>query len=201
MSRALVAVIAVLGFTGVATGCTDTVKGGMLLLNGQAGAAADARSGPLGENANGTASVTSTGGFGPDWDWKVTCLNVRGKTAIVGVTGTMWTGFGWGETYPSAGLLRIVDGGGDASRLDTLEFATIEGEQDGPPIPGPTSCSEYPADYGVSIGPHPNEDGDMVVTDVPPLPTTTQQCDSGGWRTYRFENQGQCDAFVAQFKR
>jgi hypothetical protein len=201
MKRAFVAAIALVAFTGAVAGCTDSVKGGMLFLNGGAGANVDARSGPLGENANGAATIESTGNFGPKWDWEVTCLNVRGKTAIVGVTGSEWTGYGWGETYPSAGLLRIVDGGGNASRLDTLEFATIEGQQDGPPIPGPTTCSEYPGDYGVSSGPHPNEDGDMVVTDVQPPPSTTQQCDSGGWRTYRFENQGQCDAFVAQFQR
>ena len=200
MKRAVVAAFALVAFTGAATGCNDTVKGGMLFLNGEAGATADARSGPLGENANGTASVESAGAFGPNWDWKVTCLDVRGKTAIVGVTGSMWTGFGWGETYPSAGLLRIVDGGGDASRLDTLEWATTEGEQDAPPIPGPTSCSDYPGTYGPSSGPHPNEDGDMVVTDVQPLPATTQQCDGGGWRTYRFQNQAQCDTFVTQFQ-
>ena len=41
--------------------------------------------------------------------------------------------------------------------------------------------------------------GDVVVTDASPLPTSKDQCKTGGWRNYgdRFENQGSCVSFVA----
>jgi hypothetical protein len=203
MKRALVAAIALATFTGAATGCVptkDSVKGGFLYFNGDAGVRVDAASGPSSENPRGTAATGLSGNFGPNWDWTITCLSVDGTKAIAGVTGTMTTRFDFGETYPSAGLIRMVDGGGPDSQLDTFEFATIEGEQNGAPIPGPTTCSDYPGEYGPSSGPHPNQDGDLVVTDAPPLPTSTRQCANDGWRTYKFENRAQCDAFVAQFQ-
>jgi hypothetical protein len=191
-------------FACTVSGCTlpgDSVKGGLLAQGAEWSARVDANSGPSGENPSGTAWVRSGGSFGPNWEFTVTCLHVSGKTAIVGVTGTMGTAYGWGEQYPSAGLLRILDGGGAASRLDTFEFATNEGEQDGPPIPGPTSCSDHPGDFGPSRGPGVNQDGDLVVTDAEPLPTSQEQCANGGWRDYGFNEQGQCDAFVSQSKR
>jgi hypothetical protein len=40
--------------------------------------------------------------------------------------------------------------------------------------------------------------GDLVVVDAPPLPTSKDECKSGGWRNYPgFKNQGDCVAFVA----
>jgi hypothetical protein len=40
--------------------------------------------------------------------------------------------------------------------------------------------------------------GAIVVTDTPPLPTSTDQCKNGGWQTYGvFKNQGDCVSFVA----
>jgi hypothetical protein len=40
--------------------------------------------------------------------------------------------------------------------------------------------------------------GDIVVVDVPPLPTSKEECKDGGWRAFgsTFSNQGQCVAFV-----
>jgi hypothetical protein len=188
---------------GALTGCSlpgDSVSGGMLASAGWS-AHVDARSGPAGENPTGTAWIDGGSSLAPRWDVEVTCLHVSGKTAIVGFTGTHSTYVGWGERYPSAGLIRIVDGGGVASRLDSLEFASIEGEQDGPPIPGPATCSEYPGPFGPSRAPGVNQDGDLKVTDAKPLPTSKQQCANGGWRRYGFDEQSQCDIFVTQRAR
>jgi hypothetical protein len=204
VTRAFVAGIALVAFTVGATGCAptkDSAKGGFLFFAGDAEVRVDAASGPSSENPRGTVQAGSTGPFGPYWDWHVTCLNVQGNTVIAGITGTVTTNFDPTVIRPSAGLLRIVDGGGEDSQLDTVEWATTEGEDGDPPIPGPTTCSEFPADYGPIIGPNVNEDGNVVVTDAPPLPTSTRQCANDGWRTYRFENRAQCDAFVAQFQR
>ena len=41
-------------------------------------------------------------------------------------------------------------------------------------------------------------EGSISIFDAPPLPTTTEQCKNGGWRTYGvFKNQGDCTSFVA----
>jgi hypothetical protein len=40
--------------------------------------------------------------------------------------------------------------------------------------------------------------GHIEIVDAPPLPTSTEQCKNGGWRTYAiFKNQGGCVNFVA----
>jgi hypothetical protein len=40
--------------------------------------------------------------------------------------------------------------------------------------------------------------GDVVFVDVPPLPTSKDQCKDGGWRDFGsfFRSQGDCVAFV-----
>jgi hypothetical protein len=38
--------------------------------------------------------------------------------------------------------------------------------------------------------------GDVAIHDAPPLPTSKEQCNNGGWRTYGiFKNQGECVSF------
>jgi hypothetical protein len=40
--------------------------------------------------------------------------------------------------------------------------------------------------------------GRITIVDAPPLPTSTERCKNGGWRTYGvFKNQGDCVSFVA----
>jgi hypothetical protein len=40
--------------------------------------------------------------------------------------------------------------------------------------------------------------GDVVVVDAPPLPTSKEQCQLGGWHNFPgFKNQGDCVSFVA----
>jgi hypothetical protein len=153
----------------------------------------NARSDPSGGQPTGTALWHLGGGLGPDWNAVVTCLSVSGNTAIVGFSGTFRLA---GLTSPTAGLIRVVDGGGPNSRQDTFEWADVVGPVDGAPIPGPTDCSVYPSTFrpgaqGV------NEGGDLVVTDTANLPTTKDQCRNGGWRTYGvFKSKRDCVSFV-----
>jgi hypothetical protein len=38
--------------------------------------------------------------------------------------------------------------------------------------------------------------GDVAIHDAPPLPTSKEQCNNGGWRAYGiFKNQGECVSF------
>jgi hypothetical protein len=175
----------------------DSAVGTLIDPTGQAGRI-DATSGASGENASGTARFGHVeGGLTPLWELEVTCLSVTGQTAVIGFTGTYMTFFGFGETYPTAGLIRAVDGGGPASGQDTAEFASVTGELDGPPIPGPTNCSTYPGGYPGLHGPIVNSEGDLVVTDAQALTTSRDQCKNGGWRRYgTFQNQGECVRFV-----
>jgi hypothetical protein len=161
----------------------------------------DARSGASGEMPSGTALFGyPDSSLAPRYDLDVTCLSVSGKTAVVGFTGTLSTYYDWGEQYPTAGLIRAVDGGGSGSELDSLEFASVDGPQDGAPIPGPTTCSSYPGSYPQRHGPIVNHEGDLVINDGPPVPTSKAQCEGGGWRSYGFfKDQAGCVSFAARF--
>jgi hypothetical protein len=121
---------------------------------------------------------------------------------VIAFSGSLCTYIGFEEVRPTVGLIRVVDGGGPDSGLDSVEFVSVEGAIDGPPIPGPTSCASYPGAFPMPHGPGVNRERDLVVTDVPPpLPTSKDQCAGGGWRTYGvFKNQGDCVSFVAKRK-
>jgi hypothetical protein len=180
----------------------DSAVGTLIDPTGQAGQI-DATGGPSGENAAGTALFGHVeGGLTPRWEFEVTCLSVTGNTAVIGFTGTYTTYVTWGETHPTAGLIRAVDGGGPASGQDTAEFASVTGEVNGPPIPVPTECSSYPGGYPGPHGPIVNSEGDLVVTDAPAFPTSRDQCKNGGWSRYgTFSNQGECVRFVRKKAR
>jgi hypothetical protein len=157
----------------------------------------DARSGPSGENPTGTAGWHVGGGLGPSWNVEVTCLAVDGNRAVVGFSGTVSF---FGMLLPTAGLIRIVDGGGPSSGQDSFEWAERQGEDGGPPMPGPLDCSSFPSVFGPSTwGPGFNRSGgDLVVTDTKPVPTSKDECKHGGWRSFGvFKNQGDCVSFVA----
>lgn len=162
----------------------------------------DVRSGPAGENPTGTAEWHAGGGFGPTWRVDVTCLAVDGKTAVFGFSGRRFGGVVF-ENRPVAGLARVTDGGGPGSGLDSFEFAQVAGADGGPPIPGPTDCSSYPAGFQ-PLGPTAfnSVGGDIVIIDTPALPISKDQCKDGGWRNFTddeghpFGTQGLCVAFV-----
>jgi hypothetical protein len=157
---------------------------------------ADARSGPSGENPAGTMTWDERflGSFAHN-DTRVSCLSVRDNVAIIGVSGTRRILFSGGTFDLSiAGLIRISDAGGPDSALDRFEFAISEKFPSQPPLPPPTDCSAVPA----GLPAYANDQGDLVVHDAPPLPTSKEQCKSGGWRSFPgFKNQGDCVSFVA----
>ena len=156
----------------------------------------DVRSGPSGENPTGTPEWHVGGGGGYSWSATVTCLSVSGSTAVIGFSGTVFFST-TGELSPTAGLIRVVDGGGSSSALDSFEWAETQGPPNGAPIPGPTDCSSYPASFALS-GTGVNQEGDLIVIDAQPLPATKDQCKNGGWKTYGvFKSQGDCVSFVA----
>ena len=157
----------------------------------------DAHSGPSGENPTGTASWHLGGGLGPTWSVGITCVSVSGNAGVVGLSGTL-SQFE-GLQIPVAGLLRVVDAGGPASRQDSFEWAETQGLLGGAPIPGPTDCSSYPSTFRPFGTVSSMKAVTLVVVDAPPPPPTTKdQCKDEGWRNYiGFKNQGQCVSFVA----
>jgi hypothetical protein len=163
--------------------------------------AADARSGPSGESPSGTMRWDErVAGDARVNEAQVTCLSVTGNVAIVGVTGTE-TSTRFGFRFALAGFIRVTDGGGPASNLDIFELAVSFGPLSPPPpfppptpLPGPTDCSAFPSPASTFR----NDEGDLVVSDAHPLPTSKQQCKNGGWKTFGvFKNQGQCVSLVA----
>lgn len=139
----------------------------------------DARSGPSGETAAGTAGAFLIDVPLDRIAGTVTCLNVSGNRAVIGIDNALGSSvFGMGA------FIEVTDG-----TPDVLRFSF--------PIPSrqpPTIC---PADLQLASH-YQVLSGDLVVTDAPPLPTAKQQCKNGGWRRYgtTFKNQGQCVAFV-----
>jgi hypothetical protein len=131
----------------------------------------------------------------------VTCLAVSGNGAIIGVAGKRTQGGFPPEpvSIPIAGLFRVVDGGGPGSGADTIEGALQTGPNNGPPLPGPTTCSTFPGQFpgpGSEFPAFVNASGDLVVVDAPPRPTTKDRCKHGGWKKYGiFRNQGRCVSY------
>ena len=142
----------------------------------QAGVTAsiDARSGPSGENATGTATFGARQTFfgGP-----VTCLNVTGNRAVIGGDSAF--------VAPAGYLFVAVDNSATgAPDLFGMLFP--------PPAEAPTTC---PSNLSVAL--EPAISGDLVVHDAPALPASKDQCKNGGWQTFGiFNNQGDCVSFV-----
>jgi hypothetical protein len=166
-------------------------------------------SGPNGDNPVGAVHVDELGpspGGTTHVDAAVTCLSVNDRVAIIGVTGSRQrSGSGTPHTQ-IAGLIRIVDASGPDTNADTFQFAISEGPTNGLDVlPGPTSCSSFPGPFpfpslfnNAPFSDFRNETGNLIVTDTHALPTSKDQCKSGGWKTYGvFKNQGDCVSFVA----
>ena len=159
---------------------------------------------PGGNNPVGSIHVDELGPSpgGTTWiDAAVTCLSVRDRVAIIGVTGSRQRSGSGSPHTQVAGLIRIVDAGGPDTNADTFQFAMTEGPTNGRALlPGPTSCSSFPGPFP-SAAPYrdfTNKTGNVVVTGTRPLPTSKDQCKNGGWRNYGiFKNQGDCVSFVA----
>jgi hypothetical protein len=129
-------------------------------------------------DATGTATITfasfpSVGVAGP-----VTCLSVSGNTAVVTFAGTGFGGIPSGD-YTA----RLVDNAGFGP--DTFTF-----------ISGVNNCGAVSAaDQNVTTGDIVVHD-EPVVEPPPATPTTKEQCKNQGYKTFGFDNQGQCVSFV-----
>ena len=123
-------------------------------------------SGRLGAHPGGTLSLDVSGttpGSITRSDAAVTCLWVKGHTAIVGFTGSRHRAGASEAIYPYAGLARVSDGA-----ADSLQLAVENGIRNGPSLPGPTDCSAFPGRFPDSGGTFTFDDasGDVVVHDA-----------------------------------
>ena len=126
------------------------------------------QSGPSGENPSGTVNFFGDSG-------SVDCLHVSGNTAFVRFSIPLFT-------IPVAA--KLIDGGPAGSGLDRIDAFFASGTS--------TNCGFQPFNEG------PLTEGDVVVIDAPPLPTSKEQCKNGGWQGFGiFKNQGDCVSFVA----
>jgi hypothetical protein len=160
----------------------------------------DAHSAPDGSSPSGSvalALLTGELGRGEHNSGEVSCLAASGSTATVGFLGQHVDSSTL--IYPIAMVLRVTDGGGPASGLDTWEVLSVQRgdpfDPSAPPPPAPTNCASYlsqpPGTRFV------NTAGDLTVVDAPALPTAKDQCKNAGWRNFPdFNNQGQCVALV-----
>ncbi len=167
--------------TATATGASQTAPPGL-------GAVTDidinAYSGPSGENPGGSVyfdvwinRITHLEPFPLNISGPVTCLNVRGNTALVNF-----------ESNFGLVTVELVDNGGGGS--DGFRFGSGNTTDDCSSFPGET----FEFSYDHSLGA-----GRAVVVDAQPLPTvptTTAQCRNGGWQQFGFKNQGHCLVFV-----
>jgi hypothetical protein len=122
-------------------------------------------------------------------DGPVSCLAVEGNRAVIGVA----TDFVIVGNRVLGVFLVAVDGGPEGSGLDTF---TLLNRLDflGLPNAPPTDCTVP----GLPTSGDAVTQGDIVVTDAHPLPTSKDQCKNDGWRNYAgFKNQGDCVSFVA----
>jgi hypothetical protein len=127
----------------------------------------DASSGPSGEDPTGTVMMFPLDG-GP-----VTCLNVNGIDAVVGIAAP--------TTNLGGFLIYVSDSPG--FEPDTLELV---------PVSTPPQVCPAPV--------RPNRAifvGSITVIDAPPVLISKEQCKNGDWRNFpQFKNQGECIAFV-----
>jgi hypothetical protein len=145
----------------------------------------DAASDPFGGNATGFVDFRTENGF--FHRGQVTCLNVSGNRATIGVRiveqggGSSTSFVGWTLNYD------VLDGPGTQ---DSVAFDNID-ETGAPP-----SCAFDPDPSQQQLDPVIG--GNLVVFDSPGLPKLKDDCKHNGWRTYRvFKNQGDCVSFVA----
>jgi hypothetical protein len=150
---------------------TGTMAAGTFLFD----ISIDAHSDASGGNPNGTVSVVEKASGIVVTSGPVTCLEVTGNTARLGIQGS-----GLGHF-----TLQVVDNAATGSP-DTIAADTSS--------PSGTGCGGGGAES-------PLVAGDYVVHDAVPL-TSKDQCKDSGWRDFTddeghpFENQGQCVAFL-----
>jgi hypothetical protein len=158
-----------------------------------------AHSGPSGEGPAGSFKlVFGEPGFPPlfDFDTSVTCLHVESHDGVIGVASGPNGG-------PGGTIVAVHDGTGASSDpFDLIGFFDTP-QPPGTSCPAPSSLPPllpFSTDFWgehfyASLGAQHDE---ITVHDAVPLPTSKDQCRSGGWRDFDgFENQGDCVSFVA----
>jgi hypothetical protein len=135
----------------------------------------DARSGPSGEDPSGEVQFNGGGDF--TFGGPVTCLNVRGNVATFNI-----------DTIFGIVSVEVTDGAATGAP-DVIRAPSAA-------VRDPGDC----APFGPLDGPvvDPVTSGDLRIVDASPapVPTSVDQCKSGGYVEFGFRNQGQCVAFV-----
>jgi hypothetical protein len=129
----------------------------------------DAHSGPSGEDPTGEVRVVT--GLGAARG-RVTCLNVAGNRATIGIEFPPGIGSGFFFVEDNDGAGHDRQGGVATSEV-------------------PSVCPANPSTTLLPIS-----RGDITVHDAPAFPTSKEQCKNGGWRQFGFKNEGRCVAFV-----
>jgi hypothetical protein len=155
ISRTLGCLVIALAASASLAACRDAVTGTGSNGFSPTNVMIEATSGVSGENPTGTLHFHFGGGAGPDWHGdEVSCLSVRGNTAVIGFGGYYHD---IGQSNWVTGLVRVVDNGpGPDDTFEYVELQTGEpepppGPPSGDPLPGPTDCSTFPADQPVYV--------------------------------------------------
>jgi hypothetical protein len=102
----------------------DSVTGGAMVIPrpGALVVQIDAHSGPAGENPTGRVSLdcVDCGGRSHDHGGTVSCLNVQGNRAVIGVYGDLLINGGGGSNARFLSLVEVVDNGSPGVGRDTV---------------------------------------------------------------------------------
>jgi hypothetical protein len=137
-----------------------------------------------GANASGSVYYHTGGGFGPTVTASVVCLSVSGNAAVIGFEGIFNSPF-FPPPRRVVGELVVVDNGTSPPSFDTIGLSERVTET------GTANCS---SPGPLAVGPV-QVTGDIIVQ-AAALPTSKEQCKTGGVAQFGFKNQGQCVAFV-----
>jgi hypothetical protein len=140
-----------------------------------------ATSGPSGQNPSGYAIIDFVvfGSAHFHVEGRVTCLSVSGNQAVVGFELDPNL-----SNFPAVGaIIEVTDNGPPGSNPPDVFNSG--------PVSDPTSCTPRLISPTLDVF-----EGDVLVVDAPPLPTSTEQCKNGGWKQFGFKNQGACVSFV-----
>jgi hypothetical protein len=140
----------------------------------------DARSGPSGQNVNGSVHWIDRAEFfgGP-----VTCLTVTGSRATIGFENN-----GTASDLVKGGFLLVEDNGTPGVGRDNVHGTFVTD----PPTVCPPNTFVFRPEFDLVTS------GELSVHDAPAIPTSKNQCKTGGWRNFLgFKNEGGCVSFVA----
>jgi hypothetical protein len=128
----------------------------------------------------------------------VTSLHVSGNQATIGFCGPIQDRAFTGLSR-NVGFVTVTDNGPTG---DVVDYSAVSVYID-PSQPLPETCPSSPSGSSFDLhwvipatSPLPQWAQDFVVHDAPDHPTSKDQCKDGGWKSFAFQNQGQCVAFV-----